>query len=62
MNMTKLIRLKDRTYQELASRGSWKDTMDAIVARLLKANDNNNGEHADADNNNHRIQGTDSVW
>ena len=33
--MTKLIRVKESTYQELAKFGQWFDTMDSIIAKLL---------------------------
>jgi hypothetical protein len=33
--MGKLVRIKDSTYNELAKRGTWSDTMDSIIQRLL---------------------------
>ena len=33
--MGKLVRIKDSTYNELAKRGKWSDTMDSIIQRLL---------------------------
>jgi hypothetical protein len=35
--MIKLIRVKESTYQKLAERGYWRDTMDSIIMRLLDA-------------------------
>ena len=34
--MTKVIRVRDSTFEELIRRGKWSDTMDAIVIKLLK--------------------------
>jgi hypothetical protein len=34
--MTKLIRVKDKTYEELTKQATWEDTMDKIIARLLR--------------------------
>ena len=33
--MTKVIRLKDETFEELTKYGKWSDTMDTIVSTLL---------------------------
>jgi hypothetical protein len=33
--MDKLVRIRDSTYNELAKRGKWKDTMDSIIQRLM---------------------------
>ena len=33
--MSKVIRLKDSTYERLARLGTWKDTADNIICRLL---------------------------
>jgi hypothetical protein len=33
--MDKLVRIKDSTYNELAKRGTWNDTMDSIIQTLL---------------------------
>lgn len=34
--MTKVIKVSDNTYTRLAEMGSWSDTMDSIIQRLLK--------------------------
>jgi hypothetical protein len=34
--MSKVIRVKNQTYQELASRAKWTDTMDEIISKLLQ--------------------------
>jgi hypothetical protein len=34
--MSKLIRIKDETFEELSKLGRWSDTMDVIISRLLK--------------------------
>ena len=36
--MTKVIRVKDRTFETLIAEGKWTDTMDDIISRLLQAN------------------------
>ena len=41
--MGKLVRIKDSTYNELARRGKWSDTMDSIIQRLLHQQQNNHG-------------------
>jgi hypothetical protein len=41
--MAKLVRIKDSTYNELAKRGKWSDTMDSIIQRLLHHQQNNHG-------------------
>jgi hypothetical protein len=33
--MDKLVRIRDFTYDELAKRGRWNDTMDSIIQKLL---------------------------
>jgi hypothetical protein len=33
--MDKFVRIKDSTYNELAKRGTWNDTMDSIIQTLL---------------------------
>lgn len=40
--MTKVIRVKDDTFEELMKRGKWCDTMDTIVLKLLKDKENEN--------------------
>jgi hypothetical protein len=35
--MSKLIRLADATYEKLARRGNWHQSMDSIVLNLLQA-------------------------
>jgi hypothetical protein len=30
------MRVKDQTYQELANRAKWNDTMDEIISKLLQ--------------------------
>jgi hypothetical protein len=40
--MTKVIRVKDSTFEELIKRGKWSDTMDAIVSKLLKDDEEDN--------------------
>ena len=37
--MDKLVRIKDCTYNELAKRGKWSDTMDSIIQQLLQQPD-----------------------
>lgn len=32
----KVIKVKDDTYQKLGKYGSWSDTMDSIISRLLE--------------------------
>jgi hypothetical protein len=39
--MDKLVRIKDLTYDELAKRGRWNDTMDSIIQKLLCQQQNN---------------------
>ena len=34
--MSKLIRVKDNTFEELIKRAKWSDTMDMIISRLLR--------------------------
>ena len=34
--MTKVIRIKEETFEELVRQGKWSDTMDTIVSTLLK--------------------------
>jgi hypothetical protein len=34
--MDKLVRIRDSTYNELAKRGKWNDTMDSIIQQLLQ--------------------------
>ena len=34
--MTKVIRIKEETFEELIRQGKWSDTMDTIVSTLLK--------------------------
>jgi hypothetical protein len=38
--MDKLVRIRDSTYNELAKRGKWDDTMDSIIQRLLHQQNN----------------------
>jgi len=33
---TKVIRIGERTYNQLAENGKWQDSMDAIILRLLQ--------------------------
>jgi len=33
--MSKLIRIKDETYQELVGIAKWTDTMDGVISKLL---------------------------
>ncbi|MGH9927396.1 MAG: hypothetical protein ACREAS_09095 [Nitrososphaera sp.] len=33
--MDKIVRIRDFTYDELAKRGRWNDTMDSIIQKLL---------------------------
>jgi uncharacterized protein YehS (DUF1456 family) len=40
--MTKVIRVKDSTFEELIKRGKLSDTMDAIVSKLLKEDEEDN--------------------
>jgi hypothetical protein len=40
--MTKVIRVKDSTFEELIKRGKWSETMDAIVSKLLKEGEKDN--------------------
>jgi hypothetical protein len=39
--MYKLVRIRDFTYNELAKRGKWNDTMDSIIQKLLCQQQNN---------------------
>jgi hypothetical protein len=34
--VTKVIRVKEQTFEELTQRGKWSDTMDMIISRLLQ--------------------------
>jgi hypothetical protein len=34
--MTKVIRVKEETFEELIKRAKWSDTMDVIISRLLR--------------------------
>jgi hypothetical protein len=34
--VTKVIRVKEQTFEELIQRGKWSDTMDMIISRLLQ--------------------------
>ena len=34
-HMAKVIKVSDRTYEKLAKNGTWSDTMDAIIERLI---------------------------
>jgi hypothetical protein len=34
--MSKLIRVKDHTFDELAKHAKWSDTMDMIISRLMR--------------------------
>ena len=34
--MTKVIRVKEETFEQLIRQGKWSDTMDTIVSGLLK--------------------------
>jgi hypothetical protein len=36
ISVTKVIRVKDQTFDKLTEHGKWSDTMDTIVSRLLK--------------------------
>jgi hypothetical protein len=36
--MTRVIRIKEETFEELAKYGKWSDTMDMIISRILKQN------------------------
>lgn len=38
--MSKLVRITDSTYDELAKHGQWNDTMDSIIQRLLHKQNN----------------------
>jgi hypothetical protein len=41
--LDKLVRVKDCTYNELAKRGKWNDTMDSIIQQLLQQQQKNPG-------------------
>lgn len=41
--MDRLVRVKDCTYNELAKRGKWNDTMDSIIQQLLQQQQKNHG-------------------
>jgi hypothetical protein len=34
--MTKLIRVKDHTYDELVKKAKWSDTLDELIMKLLE--------------------------
>jgi hypothetical protein len=34
--MTKVLRVKDETFDELVKHGTWSDTMDMIISRVLR--------------------------
>ena len=34
--VTKVLRVKDGTFEELVKHGRWDDTMDTIVSRILE--------------------------
>jgi hypothetical protein len=33
--MSKLLRVRDKTYEELGKLGKWNETMDSIIVKLL---------------------------
>src|SRR5215211_6533006 len=44
--MNRLVRVRDCTYNELAKRGKWNDTMDSIIQRLLQQQKNHGIDEA----------------
>jgi hypothetical protein len=44
--MDRLVRFKDCTYNELAKRGKWNDTMDSIIQQLLQQQKNHGIDEA----------------
>lgn len=36
--MTKVLRVKDETFEEIVKRGKWTETMDMIISRVLRQN------------------------
>jgi hypothetical protein len=42
--MSKLIRVKDSTFNELTKRAKWSETMDMIVSRLMRERQDRNGD------------------
>ena len=36
ISVTKVIRVGNKTFDELTKHGKWSDTMDTIVSRILK--------------------------
>jgi hypothetical protein len=44
--MSKIIRVKNRTYERLARLGKWGETMDGIVLRLLAVEESKEVEGA----------------